>query len=186
MTIVPRDERGKVDSRALLRRLVLAAVAIPIAYAMGSYVYEHFILSDEGKIRRMVREMARGLEEKDARAVCDRISPRYRVDTGLGRDLDRETLRAFLVQRFLALGPRRFVVFLGPIDVDLADDRQSAEAFFLASVIEGADAERTYLPADGEAYDVHLVAVKEDGEWRVLSHEVQYARAGAPEELFRP
>ncbi|MBI4577713.1 MAG: hypothetical protein HY722_15730 [Planctomycetes bacterium] len=148
------------------RRVAWAAVAVAVAGWLLWQAAEHWLVSEEARVRRVIAAMARAFEAEDARGVCAHLSPSYQDAEGN----DPSRLRLYLNGVFHQRNPT--VVQVRDLEARVVGERATAR--LTATVVErGAEELRdpaSFLPLTGETWWVEADFALEDGEWRLVTH----------------
>ena len=134
-------------------------------------------VTPEGRVRAAVVEVADALSAGDLGAALAPISRSYQdADGG-----DFATVRAILWRELQSRGP--ITVTLGPMEVDLAEDGSSAQASFVALLIDGLNVGALDIRADNaDAWHFEVgLELEDDDEWRIVWHE---RRGVEPQDVF--
>ncbi len=134
-------------------------------------------LSPEDRVRAAIVAVADGAGEADIVATLKPVSREYRDPQGA----DFNTVRGLLFREFHARGP--ISTTLGPIDVDLHEDEQGAEARFVCLLMDGIDLASFDIRANNaDAWHFTVQLRVEDGDWMIHSHA---RRSIEPQDVFR-
>lgn len=114
----------------------------------------------EEKVRLLVLEVQKGVENKDVKTVLSAVSVNYRDAQGN----DREALKGLILYYFLQ--HQKLNVLL--TDMDISVDGDSAAARFQA-VLAGRAEETAVLPDALDAYRFEISLAAESGRWKVMS-----------------
>ena len=114
----------------------------------------------EEAVRAVIRRTAEACEERRLGDAMEGISDTYRDQDGLAK----KQLFGLLFREFARDG--RLGVILGPIQVEMADDR--ARANFVAAF--GESEGLLSLPGEADALQFELDLALEDGDWRITWH----------------
>lgn len=131
-------------------------VALALCLALAGCARE----PDEAALREAVSSLETAIEQRDASAVEDALTPDFIGPDGLDRDGARRLAAlVFLRHREVAVRP-------GPLTVEMGDGH--ARVDFSAVVTGGAG---RALPEAARIYGVRTAWRVEDGEWRLVSAE---------------
>jgi hypothetical protein len=131
----------------------------------------------EGRVRAAIQGVADGVGDGDIVAALAPVSRSY-ADAQGG---DFATVRAILWRELQSRGP--ITVTLGPMEVELGDDGTTADAHFVALLMDGLNVGALDIRADNADawhFDVQL-ELEDDDEWRITSHE---RRGVEPQDVF--
>jgi hypothetical protein len=121
-------------------RIFLAVAVAGLAW----WLWERVFVSDEQRVQRQLSAMARAVETGNLLKLEDSIAQDYADEFGFDKSTILAGIRRFRAQHDAVL------IFLSDVTVQLAADRQAAEAVFIAKVLakpKGAAAD-TELRAD--------------------------------------
>lgn len=119
--------------------------------------------TDEARVRKVVSDIRKAVEEKDIGTVLGYLSKTYRDPRGN----DREGIKGLLA--FYFFRPQAVSVYIANHDVTVQG--AAARSTFQAVLSgRGADAASVgVLPEAMGAYDFDVSFAKEDGEWKAVS-----------------
>jgi hypothetical protein len=131
----------------------------------------------EARVKAAILAVAEGVGEGDLVAALAPISRSYRDPDGA----DFAALRGLLWRELQARGP--ISVTLGPIELQLDESGQRAEARFAALLMDGLDITRLDIRADNADawYFTVDLELEPDDQWRITSHT---RRSVEPRDVF--
>jgi hypothetical protein len=132
----------------------------------------------EGRVRAAIQAVADGMGDGDIVAALAPVSRKY-ADLEGG---DFTMVRALLFREIRSRGP--ITITLGPMEVLMDADGVSAEARFVALLMDGLDLGALDIHADSaDAWHFTVqLRLEDDDEWRVVSHQ---RRGVEPQDVFR-
>ena len=137
-----RKARGLLATLTLLALLALAGCAKP---------------PDESALRERIAVMQAAIEARDADTLLDAVDPEFGGPEGM----DRDGLRRYAT--LMLLRQQKVGVTLGPVDVEIREDRAAAR---FDAVVTGAN---RFLPEGLEARRVETVWRREGDDWVLVS-----------------
>jgi hypothetical protein len=131
----------------------------------------------EGRVRAAIQAVADGVGEGDIVAALAPVSRAYADQDGA----DFTMVRGLLWREIRNRGP--ITVTLGPIEVALDEDGASAEASFVALLMDGLNVMALDIHADNaDAWHFTVqLRLEDDDEWRIVSHQ---RRGVQPQDVF--
>jgi len=145
------------------RKAILALAFV----TLGLFTYSRIVgrvISDEDRIKSIVRDMADAAEERSARRIIEHLHPDFRaVRLIVEYDID-------VMLRGLFLQYKEIRVNLRSLTVNMQDE-ENAEALFLATVSAAYNPGSHHQNLTGEMARFRLTFAKVDGAWKVLTAE---------------
>ncbi len=165
-----------MSSRARRRAFVLGVALVVAAWFVLPSLCRG-PMSPEDQVRAAIVAVADGAGEADIVAALAPVSRQYSDPQGA----DFAIVRGLLFREFHARGP--ISTTLGPIDVDLGESGEVAEARFVCLLMEGIDLAALDIKANNaDAWHFSVQLRLEDGDWMITSHT---RRGVAPQDVFR-
>lgn len=123
------------------------------------------VVSEEDKVREVIKSTASEMMEKDIRGVMKHFSEDYKDDRGN----DRKTIKSFIFMQVMRQG--KISIFLRSMDVSIAEEGDKALAIVDVVLAEGISTENfsDILPDSSSGYRFTLLLDDNDGRWQINS-----------------
>ena len=150
------------NARSSLAVLVFAT--FPLLLGLGVYALLKPEPSPEDQVREAIQAVAQGARDKNLGDAVKPISRAYHDDEGLSFD----NIRGVLFREFQQ--GQAISVVLGPINVELDPDGETAWADVDVALADGVDVSSLdFFPANADALRFEVELQKEGEDWKIIS-----------------